>query len=201
MPGQRVGFRPKFAGSEADGEIEGREILGPASLTAREHLGGREVLQVLVVGDNVDTVLGAFEVVSPDFEALEYGEELFVVRVIIALGFGEGMGVECDGVNLAIGRDSGDDASECIVGRIGLDKHGAIGGPMGEDRGFRKGLLEGAERGIGLVRPVPGSALACQACQQDYDVRVVEYKSAIEVCKAKERLNLLDCFGGWPLEN
>lgn len=37
-----------------DDHVEAGEVLGPVGLTAGEHLGGAEVLQVLVVGDDVD---------------------------------------------------------------------------------------------------------------------------------------------------
>ena len=37
--------------------------------------------------------------------------------------------------------------------------------------------------------------------EQNNDVRVVEYKSVVEIGEAEERLNLLDCFGGQPFED
>ena len=94
-----------------------------------------------MVGNNVESVLRAFEVMLPHLEALENGEELFVMRVIIALGFSEGAGMEGYGMDLAIRRDGGDDAGEGIVGGVSLDKQGFVRGPMGKDRGFCKRLL------------------------------------------------------------
>ena len=94
-----------------------------------------------MVGNDVDSVLRAFEVMSPHLEALENGEELLVVRVVIALSFGEGVGMEGYGMDLAIGHDGGDDAGEGIVRGVGLDEQGVVGGPMGEDGGFCKRLL------------------------------------------------------------
>ena len=95
-----------------------------------------------MVIDNIDLVLGTFEVMPPDLEAFEYGKEFFVMHVVIALGFGEGMGMEGDGMDFAVRRDCGDDAGEGIVRGISFNKDGVVGGPMGEDRSFCKRLLE-----------------------------------------------------------
>ena len=47
-------------------------------------------------------MLGSLEVVTPDFEALEDGEQLLVMGVIVALSVGEGTRVESDGVDVTI---------------------------------------------------------------------------------------------------
>jgi hypothetical protein len=49
-----VGLSPELARTETDNEVELVEVLRPASLATREEFGGCEVLEVLVVGHDVD---------------------------------------------------------------------------------------------------------------------------------------------------
>ena len=73
---------------------------------------------------------GSLEVVMPEFEALKDSEQLLVMGVIVALGVGECMGVESDGVDFAIGSHGRDNASKGIIGSISFNKHGVIRSPM-----------------------------------------------------------------------
>ena len=69
-----------------DDHVEGREKFGPVHLLTIEHLCHQEVLEVLVIGDNVDRKHGAFEVVMPGREGGKDHQELFVVHVVVQLG-------------------------------------------------------------------------------------------------------------------
>ena len=84
-----------------------------------------------MISNNVDTVLGSLKVVMPDFEAFEDGEQLLVMGVIVALGVGEGTGVESNGMDFAIGSHGGNNSCEGIIRSIGFDKHGVVRSPMG----------------------------------------------------------------------
>ena len=84
---------------EANHEVEGREVLRPASLTAHKHLSCGKILKILVVGNNIDSESGTLKVMMPDFEAFKDGEKLLVMGVIVMLSVGEGMGVEGDHSN------------------------------------------------------------------------------------------------------
>ena len=66
-----VGFGSELTGAEADNHVELGEVLGPSGLPTSQHLRGREILEVLVIGDNVYWRFSAFEIVSPEFESLE----------------------------------------------------------------------------------------------------------------------------------
>ena len=57
----------------ADGEVELREVLGPADLSSGKELRGSEVFQVLVVGEYVDWIACAFKVLSPVTEGFKDG--------------------------------------------------------------------------------------------------------------------------------
>ena len=85
-----VRFRTEFPRTETDDEVELVEVLGPARLTAREHLRGGEVLEIFVVRDNVDRGGGTFQIMAPGAKGLEYGEELLVVHVIVQFRRGKG---------------------------------------------------------------------------------------------------------------
>ena len=69
-----IRLRAKSSRTEADDHIELGEELRPAGLPAGKELSGCKVLEVLVVGDNVDRSCGAFEVVSPSPEGFVDGE-------------------------------------------------------------------------------------------------------------------------------
>jgi len=66
----------------------------------------------------------------PGLEAFENSEQFLVMCVVIELGIGEGMGVECDRMDLAIGSNGGNNASNGIVGSISFYQHGIVRGPM-----------------------------------------------------------------------
>ena len=54
MTGKSVRLFTKFTQMEADCEIECRQVLRPSGLLAGEHFGSGEILEVLVIGDDVD---------------------------------------------------------------------------------------------------------------------------------------------------
>ena len=80
-----------------------------------------------MVGNNIDTVLGAFEVMVPDLETLEDCEEFLIVGVVIALRISESVGVECNGMDFAIGSESGYDTGKGVVGGICFNDHRVVG--------------------------------------------------------------------------
>jgi len=66
----------------------------------------------------------------PGLEAFENSEQFLVMCVVIELSISEGMGVECDRMDLAIGSNGGNNAGNGIVGSISFNQHGIVGGPM-----------------------------------------------------------------------
>jgi len=61
-----------------------------------ENLRGREILQVFVVGHDINREGRALQVVMPVLEGLEDSEELLVVSIVVQLGCGQSAGVERD---------------------------------------------------------------------------------------------------------
>ena len=102
LSSQCVWLRAKPTRSELNSQIELSKVFGPSRLSASQEFRGREILQVLVVGNNVDRGVGAFEVVTPLSEGLKDGQQLFVVHVVVEFGAHESSGMECDRMELAV---------------------------------------------------------------------------------------------------
>src|SRR6266481_7412535 len=119
---------------ETDDEVETRKVFRPTCLMACKDLGCGKVLEVLVIGDNVNQDSRALKVMLPMFEGFKNCEELFVVNVVVAFGFVKCSGMECNWVQVASGSHNGKDSGECIVGGVSLDCNGGVRDPMHEDR-------------------------------------------------------------------
>ena len=62
----------------------------------------REVLQVVMIGCDVNWGAGPFEVVTPTFEGVVDGCKFFIMYVVISFGVFESPGVERDWVVVAV---------------------------------------------------------------------------------------------------
>ena len=56
-------------------------------------LGAAIILEVLVVGKNINNKLGSEEEVAPMFEGTDNGEEFPIPNWVVPLGLGEGGGI------------------------------------------------------------------------------------------------------------
>src|SRR5882724_3069873 len=93
-------------------------------LATRELLDGRKVFEVLVIREHEYDMCRALEVVAPLSEGLKYCEQLLVVDLVVELHWLHTARVKCDRVDVAIvGRDLGDDRSDCIVRSISLNNN------------------------------------------------------------------------------
>ena len=59
---------------ETDDEVECGKIFRPTCLTTREDFGHGEVLEILVIGDDIDGVARTFKVMSPSLESFKDSE-------------------------------------------------------------------------------------------------------------------------------
>ena len=80
---ERVGFGAKFPGVETDDHVELGKVFRAMCLPRGEDLGCREVLQVLMVGDNIDRCASSFEVVLPMFEGIVDSREFFIMNIVV----------------------------------------------------------------------------------------------------------------------
>ncbi|KIN96382.1 hypothetical protein M404DRAFT_163296 [Pisolithus tinctorius Marx 270] len=62
---------------------------------------------------------------------------------------------------------------------------------MSENRSIAEGILQAEEGRVAFLGKVPRSTLLCEVSEQNDDVRVVINESSVEVCKAKEELDVL----------
>src|SRR5882724_4236227 len=87
-------------------------------------LGGRKVLEVLVIREHEYNMCRALEVVAPLSEGLEYCEQLLVVDLVVELRWLHTAQVESNRVDVAIiGGDLGDDRSDRIVRSVSLNNN------------------------------------------------------------------------------
>ena len=107
---QWVGFCAKPTRSEPNSQIELSKVFGPSRLSVSKEFRSREILQVLVVGNNVDQGTRAFKIVMPSSEGLKDGQQFFVVHIIIQLGTCEHSGMECNRMKLAVLGIRGEDS-------------------------------------------------------------------------------------------
>ena len=76
---------------EADVVVaKGQDVAGE---TMVDFQGTAVILEVLVVGKNIDDEFGAEQEVAPMFECVNDGEELAIPDRVISFSFGEGGGV------------------------------------------------------------------------------------------------------------
>ena len=139
--GEGIGLGSEASRAEADDKFELGEVLRPAGLTVGQDLGAGEILQVLVVGDHIDQRGRALEVVSPVLEGLKDGQQLLVMGVIVQLWGGQSLQIVGNRLELRIGTNNGQNASNGIVQGVGLNHKQSIRNPMSEDRSRSEGLL------------------------------------------------------------
>ncbi|KIM65442.1 hypothetical protein SCLCIDRAFT_112672 [Scleroderma citrinum Foug A] len=173
--------------TEADQKVELREELQPMSLAVGEDLGGGKVFQVLVIGDHIHWSCRALEVVMPVAEGLKDRKEFLVMSVIIQLWRGHGVGVECNRSEFTIGACDGEDASNSIVRGISFNSERSIRDPMSKDRSRGKGLLQGIESGVTLIR------------EWNNNVGIIMDEMTVEVGKSEEGLDVLHFTRFWPV--
>src|SRR3984893_3179272 len=92
-----------------------------------------EVLEVLMVGNDVNQSFRTFEIVPPSSKRLKYSKEFLVVSVIIQFRDAQGAGMKGDRVDFAIRCDRGEDHCDSIV-CIRFDYKRSSGDEVGEDR-------------------------------------------------------------------
>ena len=106
-------------------QVEIGKVNKPAGLSMVEGLGGVEVSEVFVVGEDLYGEWGSMEVVSPGFQGLNDGKEFSVVDVVVSFYWGEQLGQVGAGVPLAMRVGLKEDHTRSIFGGI---SHNGKGG-------------------------------------------------------------------------
>ena len=120
-PGEGICFAVFDAGMIDDGVFMVIDFFGPASLATGEDAGGLDVFEVLVVSDDFERLSQALEIVSPELNSSDYGEELLVVDVVVAFGWQHLAGEERDWVEESVRLDLGEYGGYGVVGVVRLD--------------------------------------------------------------------------------
>ena len=110
---------------------EGQDVAGKAAVN---FLGAAVVLEVLVVGEDVDDEFGAQQEVAPVFERTDDGKEFTVPDRIVSFGFSERRGIVSDRVTQAVRVSLVEDGARSELGGVHfkLEGFGMIG--LAEDR-------------------------------------------------------------------
>ena len=161
-------------------------------LPLSQEFGGCKVLQVLVVGDNVNWSYRAFKIVVPGPKSLVDSEELLVMGVIVELQSGQSPGIVGNRPDLLVRTMNEENASNGIVGGVCSYDDWSVHNPMGEDRSGGEGIFEVLEGRATGVTEILGNTFAGEAGQRSDNTGVIIYESPIKVCKSKEGLHVLD---------
>jgi hypothetical protein len=83
-----VGLTVLGPGTVCDFEVIFREIEGPTGLASVEEFLREERLEVMVVGENGNSMFRAVEIDSPFFESEDDSEEFLIAYPVVAFGWG-----------------------------------------------------------------------------------------------------------------
>jgi len=178
---ENIRFCVKTTRAEPNDKIELGKVLGPLHLPLDQYLGSRKILKVLMICNNIDGVGWTFQIVPPNLESFEDGQQFLVMCVVVQLRRSESARVKGNWVNFIIFINNGEDCSESIVQGIGFHNELSIGNPMGEDRSGGKCFLERVESILTGGVELPRNVLLGEACQWNDNVRVVEDEPAVKV--------------------
>ena len=87
--GEGIRARKEFSRDVDHCQVEVSEVNEPVSLSVIEVLGGAEVSEILVVGEDLDRERRSVEVVSPRFQGTDDSEEFSVIDVVVSFCRGE----------------------------------------------------------------------------------------------------------------
>ena len=90
LSSKSVRLGSEFSGTETDDEVESGNVFGPLCLSTRGDFGCGEVLEIPVVSDHINGVVGTFEIVLPSFKGFIDSEQLFVMNIVVVF-----WGMEC----------------------------------------------------------------------------------------------------------
>lgn len=104
MAGQCIQLLAQFAQLVLDNKVKLFHELRPTYLVSVECFLFPKVLEVTVVGDDLDALRHPLEVVLLCFEAVDDPEEFLIIDVIVNFGWGKLVQMECHRVHFLRGR-------------------------------------------------------------------------------------------------
>src|SRR3984893_3773435 len=198
MSSQCIGFHSEPTGAELDHEIELGQELQPPGLMPGEQTDCGEVLEVLMVGNDIDRSFRTFEIVPPSSKCLKYSKEFLVMSVIIQFGDAQGAGMKGDRVDFTVRGDRGEDRCDSRVQGICFDYKRSSRDKVGEDRSGGECGFQGVERRLTVIRPEPRSIFLGEVGHWSDNIGVSMDKVVVEVGKPKEGLYVFNLLQSGP---
>ena len=94
LSSESIWFSAEMTRAESDDKVELRKILRPLHLSPGQYLDGRKILKVFMIHNNIDGVSQTFQIVLPNLESFEDGEQFFVMCVVVQLYCSESVRVK-----------------------------------------------------------------------------------------------------------
>ena len=118
-----------------------------------------EILQILVIGENLDGVFRSFQVMAPCLERTNDGQEFLVLDVVIPFHVVERLREVRDRVPLTVFAFLAEDSTGGEVRGVALDSERFF--VVRHEKNWRrsKRSFESLERELTILRPAPGSVL------------------------------------------
>ena len=115
LSSKSIQFCAETTRTEPDDKVELGKVLGPPRLPPGQYLGGRKILKVFIIHNNVNGIGWTFQIVPSNLESFEDGKQFLVMCVVVQLCHSESMRVKGNWVDFIIFINNGEDCSESIV--------------------------------------------------------------------------------------
>jgi len=83
LSSESIQFCAEKTRAEPDDKVELGEVLGLPCLSPGQYLGGRKILKVFMIRNNINGVGQTFQIVLPNLKSFEDGKQFLVMCVII----------------------------------------------------------------------------------------------------------------------
>ena len=80
---ESIRFCAKMTRTEPDDKVELGKVLGPPRLPPDQYLGGRKILKVFMIHNNVDGIGRTFQVVPPNLESFKDGKQFLIMCIVV----------------------------------------------------------------------------------------------------------------------
>ena len=80
---ESIRFCAETTRAEPDDKIELGKVLGLPCLPLDQYLGGRKILKVLMIRNNVNGIGRTFQIVLPNLESFKDGQQFLVMCVVV----------------------------------------------------------------------------------------------------------------------
>ena len=80
---ESIWFCAEMTRTEPDDKVELGKVLGLLRLPLGQYLSSRKILKVLMIRNNIDGIDWTFQIVLPNIESFEDGEQFLVMYVIV----------------------------------------------------------------------------------------------------------------------